>query len=110
MRDPAQARAVQLGRANGPPGGGEVVAFPHVRGVPKWVPGSVVVDGNLESDDPTWLMRARRGRQWVDLASGPLVTRAAAELVAGVLNDLDPERWNGFLERDLRHLLAGEWG
>lgn len=75
-----------------------------------WVPGSVVVEGNAESDRPTWVMTARRGQQRIDLASGPLGTRDIAERVAKFLNDQDSERWDYLLVHVVPQLLSGEWG
>ncbi len=86
----------------------------HYRdGYDRWTARSVRVDGNIESDHPTWLMTAVMGKRWrKDLASGPLATRATAERIAATLNRMEPERWDWFVERSLRELLdAGDaWG
>jgi hypothetical protein len=75
-----------------------------------WTPGSATVDGNIESDHPTWVMTACKGRRRIDLASGPLHSRALAQQLADWLNSIDIERWDRVIEHDLRHVLSGAWG
>lgn len=82
--------------------------WPHVHKSAEWIAGSVVVDGSVESDRPTWLLRARRGRQWIDLASGPMATRGLAVEIAAVMNDRDPASWDVFVTRELRQRLDGQ--
>lgn len=77
----------------------------------EWTAGSARVDGNLESDHPTWVLTAVRGRrQRIDIAGGPMVTRPVAEGIARAMNDLDPSWWDLFIVRRLPEMLAGEWG
>jgi len=75
-----------------------------------WTPGSAYVDGNLESDHPTWVMTALKGRRRIDVAGGPLHTRRLAEQLAAWLNTTDVARWDQMIERELRHVLEGSWG
>ncbi len=75
-----------------------------------WTPGSAHVDGNVESDHPTWVMTAVRGKRRIDLASGPLRTRDIAQRLADTLNRTDVDRWNHFLEHAMRDILSGTWG
>lgn len=76
-----------------------------------WRAGSAKVEGNLESEDPTWVLTALKGRRWIDLASGPLSTRALAEAAARALNDTDPDGWDRFIEHELRlRIDGGGWG
>lgn len=75
-----------------------------------WQAGSVRVDGNLDSDSAGWIMSAMRGRQRIDLASGGMSSRAAAERVCVFLNDQSPDRWDYLLEHVIGDLLRGEWG
>ncbi len=76
-----------------------------------WQPGSAEVDGNLESNHPTWVMWARRGprHQRIYLASGPLATKPVAEQIATVLNRQDPARWDHFIQVHLPQQLR-YWG
>lgn len=75
-----------------------------------WNAGSVTVSPNLESDHPTWVMHANRGNWHIDLASGPLSTRAHAEAIAAMINRTDPELWDLIFRQDLRRLLEDSWG
>lgn len=82
----------------------------------RWLPSSAVVDGSLEAERPTWVLSARRqrGRSPVAvaicIASGPLETREVAESIARLMNDLDPARWDWFIDHQLRLMLSGSWG
>jgi hypothetical protein len=79
----------------------------------KWLPGSASVDGSLDSEQPTWVLSAMRGKQCITLASGPHPqTRHLAEEIAATMNKMDPEQWDGFIEQRLRSLLdTGQgWG
>ena len=98
--------AYKVGR-NGPHG-----RYPGVRTKPakRWTPGSCKVDGNLESDHPTWIMWACRGNWRIDLASGPLATKPQAEQIAAMINRTEPELWDLLFSQDLRHLVSHSWG
>lgn len=63
-----------------------------------WRAGSARVDGNEDSWDPSWLLFGFRGRQWVEILSGPLVVRVQGEAIAAVMNRIDPARWDHFIE------------
>jgi len=75
-----------------------------------WRGGSAKVEGAIEAEEPTWVLKAFRGRRWVDLASGPMDTRDIAERVADSLNRTHPEMWHGFILRHLARALRGDWG
>jgi hypothetical protein len=76
-----------------------------------WLAGSATVEANLDSPASTWILRARKGTRWyVDLASGPLSSRAQAEAIAARLNTLDIDLWNWFILRELPDLLRQAWG
>jgi hypothetical protein len=75
-----------------------------------WTPGSATVDGNVDSEHPTWLMTARKGKWRLDLASGPLHTRAIAQQLADWLNATNVEQWDRMLDDEIRHVLSGRWG
>ena len=76
----------------------------------KWIPGSAYVDGSLESDQPAWLLIVRKGRQKMEVAAGPMITRPLALMLADRLNSMDVERWDAFFDLELRHILRGAWG
>ncbi len=77
---------------------------------PTWRPGSAHVDGNVESDRPTWIMTALRGQQRIDLTSGPLHTHDTAQRLADLLNSTDPTQWNHLIETTIPDVLSGHWG
>jgi hypothetical protein len=74
------------------------------------VQGSAYVDGSVESEAPCWLLRALKGRQWIDLAGGSMASRPLAIAAAGALNGLEPDEWDRFIVRELKGWLAGGWG
>ena len=76
----------------------------------RWDPDTADVNGSLDSELPTWVLTARRGRQIISLASGPLHTQQLARSIARTLNDTDPELWDRFIRHELPHILAGTWG
>jgi hypothetical protein len=73
----------------------------------EWVCGSARVDGSMESDAPAWVLQARKGRLWVDLASGPMRLRCVAVSMAVLMNGVGAGQWDAFLRHDLPVLLAG---
>jgi len=79
-----------------------------------WIARSVRVDENLESKYPKWTMRAMKGPSLIDLGSGPLSSKAAAEGVAKWMNDRHPATWDHIIQGQLRefvdHINATRWG
>jgi hypothetical protein len=74
----------------------------------QWRRGTAKVDGNLESDLPTWVMTAVRGRTWrLDICGGGMATRPLGEAAADLLNGMEPERWDWWIEHRLRGFLFG---
>lgn len=84
--------------------------LPHIKRPTDWTPGSAQLDGSVDSERPTWLLVARRGRNTIDLAGGPMETRQLAEIAATQLNNLDPLYWDHFLMHHLPQLLQLAWG
>ena len=76
----------------------------------EWISASCSVEGSIVSDDPVWVISVRRGRQRVDLFSGPLSTRPMAEGICRLLNAEPVERWDYLIGKVVPALLSGTWG
>lgn len=72
----------------------------------EWSAGSATVVPLVDTPDPMWMLKARRGkRHYVEIAAGPLRTRTIAQIAADQLNRLDPIHWDQFFNHQLRHIL-----
>ena len=76
----------------------------------EWIGGTCRVAAVVESERPLWVLSARRGRQLIDLASGPLESRERAEKICEWLNNESADRWDYLIERILPQVSSGAWG